>query len=667
MRTGKILFAILASFPGIEGAYAQSAIPLKDLARQFGALEDVSSISLSPDGTHAAILVPGAVGEVVSVIDLVAGGQPKPILRGGGGNEHIDNCGWSSNTRLLCAYGIKVNLLGTVGQASRVVALDSNGANMAMITVPTSTRAMGITWEGGSVIDWTADRPGSVLMTRQFVPDNDLGTRIVQKQEGLGVEAVNLVTMQRRTVEPARADAAEYISDGEGHVRIMGFSPRTPEGYSRNFIDYVYRKADQKGWNTLGRFTFGGDGIGLGFNPIAVDPTLDAVYGFEGNGAGRQALYRIKLDGSGARELVVGHDDVDIDHLLRVGRKRRVVGASYATDRRQVEFFDPELKKIGEGLAKALPGRPSISFLDASEDESKLLLLAGSDTDPGMLYLYDKRTRTLEELLPLRPDLKGVPLAEMKAITFPASDGTQIPGYLTIPRGTNGKNLPAIVMPHGGPSTRDEWGFDWLVQFFAARGFAVLQPNYRGSAGYGVDWYRKNGFQSWRTAIGDIDDAGRWLVAQGIAAPGKLAIFGWSYGGYAALQSGVTEPGLFKAIVAIAPPTDLERLRQDHSEYTDFNRVDQMIGRGEHVRAGSPAANAGAFVAPVLMFHGTEDRNVDVGHARLMAERLRAAGKSVEYVEFEGLAHQLSDANARAEMLSKSDVFIRQALGLDRK
>lgn len=450
-------------------------------------------------------------------------------------------------------------------------------------------------------------------------------------------------------------------------MRIMGFSPATPQGYARNFIDYVYRKAGEKGWNTLGRLTVSGDGLGSGFNPVAVDPALDAVYGFEGNDAGRRALYRVKLDGSRTKELVVGRDDVDVDHLLRVGRKRRVVGASYATDRRQVEFFDAELKKIGEGLAKALPGRPSISFLNSSEDESKLLLLAGSDTDPGMLYLYDKPTRTLEELLPLRPDLKGVPLAEMKAITFPASDGTLIPGYLTVPRGSNGKNLPAIVMPHGGPSARDEWGFDWLVQFFAARGFAVLQPNYRGSAGYGVDWYQKNGFQSWRTAIGDIDDAGRWLVAQGIAAPGKLAIVGWSYGGYAALQSGVAEPGLFKAIVAIAPPTDLERLRQDHTEYSDFDLLDQMIGHGEHVRAGSPAANAGAITAPVLMFHGTEDRNVDVGHARLMAERLRAAGKSVDYVEFQGLAHQLGDAHARAEMLSRSYVFIRQVLGLDRK
>ncbi len=211
---------------------------------------------------------------------------------------------------------------------------------------------------------------------------------------------------------------------------------------------------------------------------------------------------------------------------------------------------------------------------------------------------------------------------------------------------------------------RDEWGFDWLVQYFAARGFAVLQPNFRGSAGYGADWVKDNGFKSWRTAIGDIDDAARWLSAQGIADKGKLAVFGWSYGGYAALQSGVAEPGLFKAIVAVAPVTDLSLLRQDHFNYADYPLVDAFIGNGEHVRAGSPAQNAAAFTAPVLMFHGDFDINVDIGHARLMESRLKSAGKDVRLVEFPGLAHSLTNSAARARLLSESDAFLRRALGL---
>ena len=124
----------------------------------------------------------------------------------------------------------------------------------------------------------------------------------------------------------------------------------------------------------------------------------------------------------------------------------------------------------------------------------------------------------------------------MKAITYPAADGTQIPGYLTLPPGvTEAKNLPAIVLPHGGPGARDEWGFDWLSQYFAQRGYVVLQPNFRGSEGFGAAWYANNGIRGWKTSIGDVCDAGRWLVKQGMVDPSKLAIFGWSYGGYAAL------------------------------------------------------------------------------------------------------------------------------------
>ncbi len=217
--------------------------------------------------------------------------------------------------------------------------------------------------------------------------------------------------------------------------------------------------------------------------------------------------------------------------------------------------------------------------------------------------------------------------------------------------------------PHGGPGSRDEWGFDWLAQFYAHQGYAVLQPNFRGSAGYGDAWFQKNGFQSWRTAIGDVSDGGRWLMSEGIADPGKLAIVGWSYGGYAALQSAVTSPDLFKAVVAIAPVADLAQLRTEGMRYVSGAVTRDFIGSGPHIREGSPAQNAAAIKAPVMLFHGTLDSNVDVAQSKLMNDRLRDAGKRPQMVIYPGLTHNLADLTARADMLRKSDQFLRASFG----
>ncbi|MEO7178497.1 MAG: S9 family peptidase, partial [Allosphingosinicella sp.] len=353
---------------------------------------------------------------------------------------------------------------------------------------------------------------------------------------------------------------------------------------------------------------------------------------------------------------------VDVGGTIRIGRAHRVVGAAYSLEKPEAVYFDPTLAALGKSLSKALPGLPLVRFVDSSSDESKLLLWAGSDTDAGRYYLYDKAAKRLAELMLSRPPLENVPLATVKPVRYKAADGTEVPAYLTLPPGSNGKNLPALVMPHGGPSSRDEWGFDWLVQFYANRGYAVLQPNYRGSSGYGDSWYQKNGFQSWRTAIGDVNDAGRWLVSQGIADPSKLAIVGWSYGGYAALQSEVLDPGLFKAVVAVAPVTDFATLVKDSAEFTNYRVVRNMIGTGPHIREGSPAQNAAKIKVPVLLFHGDMDLNVGINQSRMMQDRLKVAGAQSELVVYAGLDHQLEDSLARTDMLKRSDAFLRKAL-----
>ena len=643
------------------GAHADGAQPF-DAAAAFGSRPGVSHLRLSPDGKSVAYIAPAqGQGSAVYTLARAEGSTPKVALVSDGSAARILGCDWVSSDRLVCeVYGIarQAELL----PFTRTLAVNADGSNPKVLSTLRNAYSRGWHLGGGDVVDWLPDEDGVVLMSRVSLPDDHIDSRLGSSDEGLRVDRLDTRTLASRAVERANRDAAEYITDGRGAVRVMAVrimisGSRQDSGSVRCF----YRRKGEKKWETLGVYDYI---TRSGFRPVAVDYDLDLAYGFKKKD-GRLALYTVALDGSLREALVYARDDVDVDDVIRVGRRGHVVGASYATDRRSAFYIEPALEKLVATLSRALPTHQALRIVDSSVDENKLLLFSSSDNDPGVYYLFDRGTRHLETFLVVRSALEDARLANVRPISYPAADGTLIPGYLTLPPGKeSAKDLPAIVMPHGGPAARDEWGFDWLPQFYAARGFAVLQPNFRGSAGYGDAWFQKNGFRSWRIAIGDVLDAGRWLVSQGIADPSKLAIVGWSYGGYAALQSAVVDATVFKAVVAIAPVTDLQELKAQHWGWSNYSVTEDYIGDGPHVRDGSPAQNAVKIKVPVLLFHGTYDINVSYAQSRLMDEKLAATGAAHELVTFEGLDHHLEDSAARTELLRKSDAFLRHALGL---
>jgi dipeptidyl aminopeptidase/acylaminoacyl peptidase len=659
MHLKRAFFFFLAS------ASASASRAAGPAAMAFGARPAVQQLSLSPDGKRVAVVTPaGDRGTRAVVVELTGDQKKTVILSAGGDPDEIRYCKWVTDARLVCnVYSVQSTGPDLAG-SNKLISMLADGSDAKLLTAPVSSNALFNVLNGGSIVDLQPgnDDPESILVTRYIVPEQQTGSIIAQAKQGLGIERVNLRSMARQPVVQPNESAFEYISDGLGTVRVMGSAHLTDDGYKRDTNRYFYRLQNETRWQPLSTEILLSTGQATGFVPIAVDPKLNLAYGLEGRD-GRAVLTSIALDGSLKKELVFDQGQVDVDDVLTIGRQKRVIGVTFATETRQAAIFDPAIKKLTDALGKALPGQ-QVQIVDASADENVLLIWAGSDTDPGRYYIYDKGTRQLGELLAVRPQLASKALAKVKPITFPAADGTQIPAYLTLPSGSDGKGLPLIVMPHGGPSSRDEWGFNWLPQYFAARGFAVLQPNYRGSTGYGAAWFEKNGFQSWRKAIGDVNDAAHWAIAQGLANKDKVAIVGWSYGGYAALQSGVVEPGLFKAIVAVAPVTDLDDWRRELSGFSTYYRRDQFVGRGAHVEEGSPARQAAAIKAPVLLFHGDKDVNVRIGESRLMRDRLRDAGKSGELVEFAGLDHYLDDDKARADLLDKADAFLRKNLSL---
>ncbi len=658
-RIANMTILMMAScVPAIAQTPAASTV---DAARVFGAREAIGNASLSPDGTKIAFIGPGA-GQATTLyaMDTTKETAPHVVIKTSGDPERLYRCLWVSNDRLACDAGGYQEYNGEIYGFSSAIAVNADGSNIRLLSKKRGENALYADFRGGSVIDYVPDADGIVLMTRSYVPEAKIGSLVEKTLQGVGVDRIDTRNLDTKRVETPRTDAVEYITDGNGNVRIAGYSKANAAGYSKGEINYSYRLKDSRDWKALSVLDMTNE---TGFNPYVVDPAKDIVYGFNKIG-GRKALVSISLaDQALKQEVVVSRPDVDVDGLIQIGKRRRVVGASYATERRASVYFDPELKRLAASLGKALPNQPLIEFVDASIDESKLLLWAGGDTSPGTYYLFDKAAKKLQPVMPSRPELAGVKLATVQPVSYPAGDGTSIPGYLTLPPGSTGKNLPTIVMPHGGPSARDEWGFDWLAQYYANRGFAVLQPNYRGSSGYGDSWYQQNGFKSWRTAIGDVNDAGHWLAKTGVADPKKLFIVGWSYGGYAALQSAVMEPGLFRAVVAVAPVTDLELTKAAYRNFTNRRITEDFIGSGPHIKEGSPAQNAAKISVPVLMFHGVLDRNVRIAQSRLMAKQLRSAGKQVELVEYPKLEHSLVDSAVRAELLRKSAEFLMATAG----
>ncbi len=628
------------------------------LAKAFGARETVISASLSPDGQKIALVTAGAGRTTRTyVLNAQEGAEPKVVAGASGKPEYLYRCNWASNDRLACTIGGESRVGDDVYGFSSVFAVDAAGGNVRPLSKRHGENALGFDLRGGEIIDLTAGEEGSVLMTRSYVPEAKVGSLIDQKLQGLGVDRVDTRTGGSKRIEQPQTLAVEYISNGRGTVRVMGLQENKGSGYAKGTIRYLYRPLGKGEWSDLATYNFSDR---TGFNPYAVDAEKNIVYGFE-RIDGRSALVSIELDSGLKKSVVYAHPTVDVNRLVQVGRERRVVGVGYSEDDYRVVYFDEQVKALVASLGKALGGK-AVYIGDMSQDRQRILVWAGSDTDPGQYYLFDRAAKKLSPVMPDRPELAGQALAQMKSISYKASDGTVIPAYLTLPPGKDSaRGLPAIVMPHGGPEARDEWGFDWLSQYYAARGFAVIQPQFRGSAGFGEQWFMRNGYRSWRTAIGDIVDAGRWLVTEGGADPTKLTILGWSYGGYAALQAQAIDPKLFKAVVAIAPVTDFaDRIRR--SQYNaDYLLQQKRMGTGSDAADASPINHAAEFRAPVLMFHGTDDGNVDISQARAMQSKLEGAGKRSRLVVYDGLTHGLNDSDARADMLQQSADFLLQA------
>ena len=333
------------------------------------------------------------------------------------------------------------------------------------------------------------------------------------------------------------------------------------------------------------------------------------------------------------------------------------------------QFTDPVAERSWRSVRAAFRDK-RVQLRSWSHDMRQLVVFTEGAGDPGTFQLVDLDRRTAEIIggtYPLTPEQVG----EIRPVSYPAADGMTIPGYLTLPPGvTEPRGLPLVVLPHGGPAARDYLGFDWWAQGLASRGYAVLQPNFRGSDGLGRA-HLEAGYGEWgRKMQTDLSDGVRWLAEQGIIDPARVCIVGASYGGYAALAGPTLDNGVYRCAVSVSGVSDLRRMVQWSAEQSGrrnspvvryWNRFMGAERLGDRtLDQTSPAMQAARADAPILLLHGRDDTVVPFEQSRIMAEALARAGKPYELIELSGEDHWLSRAETRRRMLAETVRFLEQ-------
>ncbi len=589
---------------------------------------------LSPDGASLAHVAQDGDRQVV-LIRALSDASTRATLSVQSKRERVRWCDWSGNDTLLCGTIAPVRAPDRIVETTRLYAIDVNSGRIRELnrTLRDDNR--------DHIVDFSvAGRPGSVLL--QHDPS---GRGYPQVSE------LDVSTGEMSTAVRARPPVRRWMSDGHGNVRL-GI------GYEQGQGRLLVRRDAPDEWRTLLEQSMQDlDALA----PLAFGPGGAKLFALKHH-HGRVALYRLNLDRPDVPSLVFADDVYDIEGpVILHPQTRALLAVQYVAESTRRHFFSPTEAHNAAWLDERLPGAVNL-IIDRSEDNRLQLVLSGSDIEPPSLYLFDAERKALTLIGDNYPELEEKPLATMQSIAYRARDGQIIPAYLTLPAGDS-SSLPAIVLPHGGPETRNAKGFDPLVQFLAAEGYAVLQMNYRGSLGYGAR-FAAAGVGQWGGVVhNDITDGARWLIEERIADPARVCIVGSSFGGYAALLGAARESQWYACAASFAGMSDLLAM----AEYTE-RLQDAEIWRlrlGENARAlwqMSPMARARAVETPVWMMHGRYDAVVPFSHSRRFARALRQSGKVHHLLERADCDHEMSIESCRFAYFTELARFLRTHL-----
>jgi dienelactone hydrolase len=614
---------LAAALPNRVAGFDDSEIP------SFARAPAYALAKLSPDGGFISYVEQSGAQQSLLIRSIAA--AAKRALTVESARERFRWCGWADTNYVLCGTVAPVREPTFVSERTRLYAIDAKSGSVRELNARLDDPIR------DQVIDLMPGRPGRVLLqhdsTGHGYPE---------------VGELDVATGGLRRIVRAHPPVRRWMSDGAGEVRL-GI------GYDAGMAALLFRRNGSEHWTTYQkRALTDSDAVG----PLAFGRRSSQLYALKHH-YGRTALFQAELEGSAAPELLFADPRYDVSGPVLVHPSTRaLLGVRYLAQTEVTQYFDAAEAALQSWLDEQLPNVVNVT-IEMTLDARLRLVHSASDVNPPSLYLFDTQARGLSLLAHQYPELEGRNLAAMQATSYRARDGQTIPAYLTMPAGERRSGLPAIVLPHGGPEARNWKTFDALVQFLAAQGYIVLQPNFRGSFGYGAQ-FAAAGAGQWGGVIhNDITDGARWLIEQGIADPTRMCIVGSSFGGYAALLGAARESQWYACAASYAGASDLLAYSQYTDRLADADIWQQRLGTDARgLWQMSPLARVHAVETPILLMHGRSDPVVPISQARRLARALHKAGKPHRYIERGDCDHELTVQTCRMTFFTELQAFL---------
>jgi dipeptidyl aminopeptidase/acylaminoacyl peptidase len=449
---------------------------------------------------------------------------------------------------------------------------------------------------------------------------------------------------------------SSWMCDHDGKLRIAS----TTDGVNTSIL---YRETEKSEWQTLITTNFR-----EGLSPLFFTFDNKNLYCASNLNRDKSAIVVFDVKEKKESEVMFVHDKVDVSGL-NYSRKRKVLTSIvYTSEKTERKFLDNQTKEMFDFLESKLPGY-EIFVTSTNKEEDRFIVRTYSDRSLGKYYLFNKTEKTLVEIEDVSPWINESEMCTMTPITYTTRDNVEIHGYLTLPANVTQKNLPVVVNPHGGPWARDEWGYNPEVQFLANRGYAVLQMNFRGSTGYGREFWEMS-FKQWgKTMQDDITDGVQYLIDKGIADPKRVAIYGGSYGGYATLAGLAFTPDLYACGVDYVGVSNLFTFMKTIPPYWEpyLEMMYEMVGNPEKdqelLKSASPVFHADNIVAPLFIAQGAKDPRVNIDESDQMVAALKARGVEVSYMVEPEEGHGFHNEENRFKFYRAMETFLGEHIG----